>query len=103
MLSKADGSLEHRGNTSVVSKPAAAPRAASAPRPAAVANAPAAASPAAAPTVPVTGGVDAGLRSALAACLDETSAAVRGGASIEELRQQMAKVAKLVDVLADFG
>lgn len=84
MLSKADGALEHHGDRSVVS--GAAARTADAP------NVPAPKSPS----------LDIGLRTTLAAYLEESAAAAATD-DVVALRARLAKLDKLVSVIADFA
>ncbi|MFK7989637.1 MAG: hypothetical protein AB8I08_26705 [Sandaracinaceae bacterium] len=96
MLSKADGALEHHGDRSVV-KGAVAATQDSAPAMPVAAPEPQPAVPRAAP-VP---SVSIGLRSTLAAYLEETAAAAETE-DVAALRGRLAKLEKLVGVIADF-
>jgi len=88
MLSKADGTLEHHGDRSAVKRPDPASAATEAAVPA--------------PAPPASSGIQDGLRGALAAYLEETAEAVRGGAPVADLHARLAKLDKLVSVVADF-
>lgn len=102
MLSKAEGSLSHNGETSAVKGHAAKARAVPAPAPAARAPQ---ASQATHPTPqPASAGttVSFGLRAALAAYLEESAAAVRAGASGDALVQRLARLDRLFATLRDF-
>lgn len=103
MIGKAEGGLEHRGDRSAI-------HASSGRRRDSVA---AAKSPPASHETRAdaeTGSLDdtstqiqGGLRSALAAFLEETAAVVRQGESVAELRARLGKLDRLVAVLDDFG
>ncbi|MBL8684984.1 MAG: hypothetical protein JNK05_37760 [Myxococcales bacterium] len=94
LLAKAEGSLEHHGDTSAVAARPSLAEERAAPTP----SAPVAATS----SSRLTGGVSAGLRSAVAAYLDEFRDAVLTGESSAQLSTRSKKLERLLGSLADF-
>ncbi|MEM9195216.1 MAG: hypothetical protein AAGF12_38945 [Myxococcota bacterium] len=127
MLAKAEGQLAHEGDKSVVGRtpsgapvstvsagaetgappPASAAPVKHTPRPVVISRptpmGPVPASLAPTESVPAVPTVESGLRDAVVACLSEATHAARNGASVEELRQHIGKLERLVEVLAEMG
>lgn len=82
MLSKADGTLDHAGDRSVVRRPS---------------------EPTVTGSEPPLPAVQGGLRDALSTYLMETASAVNAGAPPSELRARVAKIQRLVEVVDDFA
>lgn len=97
MLSKAEGTLAHEGTRSAVTGRGSHPpltigRMSRPPEP----------PPAGRPTPQPASSVSFGLRSALAAYLEESAAAVREGASDDELEKRLARLERLFATVRDF-
>ncbi|MFK8001305.1 MAG: hypothetical protein AB8H86_17045 [Polyangiales bacterium] len=97
MLSKAEGTLAHDGKKSAVTGRGSHP-----PLTIGRMSRPPEAPPATRPTPQPASTVSFGLRSALAAYLEESAAAVREGASDDELAKRLARLERLFATVRDF-
>lgn len=95
MLSKAEGTLAHDGTKSAVTGRASQ-------TPLTIGRMSRPPEPAARATPPPASTVSFGLRSALAAYLEESAAAVREGAGDDELAERMSRLERLVTTVRDF-